>query len=193
MVLVLWDKLQHQNEFKQLKSWPVSDILCPSLCLQHCPSVRSMRSGGSCWSWLWWGSSSFWSWSSHCCCMDTAPSTRPVAQVCSFMLFLIVWYFSLLSVPSTHSLHSFNFLCLSKKLRNISHLVLSVEQNCLEPSCSYRTSATCKGCLKDENKVSLVPSPWWFKAIKALKHLKNISNYGFLIHFWYNLSQFLLI
>lgn len=41
-----------------------------------------MRSGGSCWSWLWWDLSSFWSWSSLYCCMDKAPSTRPVAQVC---------------------------------------------------------------------------------------------------------------
>lgn len=56
-------------------------LLLSILGLQRCPSGHSMRSGGSCWSWLWWGSSSFWSWSSHFCCMDKAPSTRPVALV----------------------------------------------------------------------------------------------------------------
>lgn len=50
--------------------------------LQRCQSVRSMRSGGSFWSWPWWDSSSSSSWSSLCCCTDTAASTRPVAQVC---------------------------------------------------------------------------------------------------------------
>lgn len=60
-----------------------------SSCLQRCQSVHSMRSGGSCWSWLWWDSSSFWSWSSLYCCMDTATNTKPAAQVCHIKLYMV--------------------------------------------------------------------------------------------------------
>lgn len=80
--LARWDLIWTKAKEKLISPSFCLPPVPSSHCLQRCRSVRSMRSGGSCWSWLWWDSSSFWSWSSLYCCMDKAPSTRPVAQVC---------------------------------------------------------------------------------------------------------------
>lgn len=140
--------------------------MCPSSCLQRWRSIPSTRSGGSCWSWLWWDSSSFWSWSSLCCCTARAPSTRPVAQVCSpsaVMFHGLIWgcvekwwIFQMLPfshcsglllrspstgaprVPSADLLHC-SPQCVPLKTWDMHHLMYAV---CLQQPCSYRAADT---------------------------------------------------
>lgn len=141
-----------------------------------------MRSGGSCWSWLWWDSSSFWSWSSLYCCMDKAPSTRPVAQVCGHTVVMFyrltfscleMCYISDASFLSSVSLTLFHsqstgnmyppltyynvlhFLCFWKVATRITSRALFVEQSCLQQSCSYRAAATSEAIWQRKTRSAL--------------------------------------
>lgn len=133
-----------------------------------------MRSGGSCWSWLWWDLSSFWSWSSLYCCMDKAPSTRPVAQVCGHtvvmfyrLTFSCLEIFSLLSltyvVPLTVNRRTTCTLrwlitmysCFWKVATRITSRALFVEQSCLQQSCSYRAAATSEAIWQRKTRSAL--------------------------------------
>lgn len=153
--------------------------------MQRCQSVLFMKSGGSCWWWLWWASSLSWSWSLLCSCMDTAPSTRPVVQVCASL----IQPFSLSGATIVQMMFLHLFLFFRQKrfsLNSIIYLYLSIEiQNSLflwhwKVETLLGHLSTClfvklppAACWAE--RCNLVPSLWWIGTEPTPKCLTGFS------------------